>query len=164
MLTPIVEPHFMTNRISLRPLLVAAIVLPCCLTGAILPACAQSPLEQQRQKQRTARQGAPALAGRVVSVQNGVIYTSITTDWPAAGITDGTVLRVQLAGRTFNARFLSPTHYSRVLNDPAARKGLDVDLACTVNRDGTLVVVGLAGGLPEWLGVKSGSPITVVRQ
>ena len=159
----IVEPHFMTTRISLRPLLVAAIVLPCCLAGTILPAGAQSPLDHQRQKQRTARTGTPALAGRVVSVQNGVIYTSITADWPSAGITDGTVLRVQLAGRIFNARFLSHSHYSQVVTDPAARKDLDVDVACTLNRDGFLAVVGLSGSLPEWLGVKSGSPLTVVK-
>jgi len=97
-------------------------------------------------------------------VQTGFIYTSITTDWPSAGFIDGTVLQVQLAGRTFNARFLSSTHYSKVANDLAARKALDVDVACTLNRDGSLAVVGLSGALPEWLGVKSGSPVIVIRK
>ena len=154
----------MTTQISLRPLLIAGIVLLCYLPGSILPAGAQSPLEQQRQKQRATRTDPPALTGRVVSVQDGFIYTSITTDWSSTEITDGTVIRVQLAGRTFNARFLSLTHYSQVVNDPAARRSLDVDRACTANRDGSLTVVGLSSGLPEWLGVKSGSPVTIVKQ
>ncbi|MDO8475207.1 MAG: hypothetical protein Q7W02_03245 [Candidatus Rokubacteria bacterium] len=98
-----------------------------------------------------------------MAVQNGVIHTSITADWRSGGITDGTVLRVQLASRTLNARFLSPSHYSQVVTDPAARKGLDVDVACTLNRDGSLAVVGLSGSLPEWLGVKTGSAVTVVK-
>ena len=62
------------------------------------------------------------------------------------------------------ARFLSSTHYSQVANDSAARKALDVDVACTLNRDGSLAVVGLSGALPEWLGVKSGSPVIVIRK
>jgi hypothetical protein len=99
----------------------------------------------------------------VVAVQNGVIYTSITADWPSAGITDGTVLQVHLAGRIFNARFLSPSHYSQVVTDSAARTGLDVDVACTIDRNGSLAVVGLSGSLPEWLGVNSGSPVSVVK-
>jgi len=148
----------MTTRIHLLLLLlIVTIVAPSWLPATILPARAQSPLEQQRGSGTTT----PALAGRVLSVQDGVIYTSITTDWPSAGITDDTVLRVQLAGRTFNARFLSPTHYAQVVNDPAARQGLDVDIVCTLDRDGTLAVVGLAGGLPEWLGVKPGWRVTV---
>ena len=167
--TTIVKTHFMGTRMSFQLLFVGAVVLPCCFVGTTVPASAQSagaqsPLEQQRLKQRMARTAAPALAGRVMSVQNGFIYTSITTDWSSAGITDGTVLRVQLLGRTFSARFLSPTHYSQVVSDPTARKGLDVDLACTLDRSGALAVVGLSSGFPEWLGVKSGSPITVVKQ
>jgi len=146
-----------------RLLFITAIVLPCLLPAAILPAGAQSPLEEQRQKQGTARTGTPALAGRVVAVQNGVIYTSIAADWPSAGITDGTVLRVHLAGRILNARFLSPGHYSQVVTDSAARTDLDVDVACTIDRDGSLAVVGLSGSLPEWLGVNSGSPVSVVK-
>jgi hypothetical protein len=156
------RPGFMATPILLRLLLITAIVLPSLLAGAILPAGAQSPLEEQRRQQAARRRDA-ALAGRVVAVQDGVIYTTITADWPSAGITDGTVLRVQLARRILNARFLSPSHYSQIVTDPAARKGLDVDVACTLNRDGSLAVVGLSGSLPEWLGVKSGSPVTVLK-
>jgi hypothetical protein len=157
------NPHLILTRIAFRSLLVATIVLSDWLLGTAFSAHAQSPLEQQRQ-QPANRANAPALAGRVVSVQNGVIYTSITANWPSAGITDGTVLRVRLAGRTVDARFLSANHYSQVVTDPAARKGLDVDVACTLDNTGALAVVGLAGGLPEWLGVKSGLPVTVVKQ
>lgn len=146
-----------------RRLFITAIVLPCLLPAAILPAGAQAPLQEQRQRQWTAPAGTPALAGRVVTVLNGVIYTSITADWPSAGITDGTVLRVYLAGRVFNARFLSRSHYSQVVTDPVARTGLDVDVACTLSQDRSLAVVGLSGDLPDWLGVKSGSPVAVVK-
>jgi hypothetical protein len=164
MVATTVKPYDLLTRIPLHILLIVTIVLSGWLPDTIFSAHAQSPLEQQRQKPRTPRAGAPALAGRVVSVQNNVIYTSITTNWPSAGITDGTVLRIQLGGRNLDARFLSSTHYSQVLADPAARKSLDVDLVCTLDRAGALAVVGLAGGLPEWLGVKSGSPVTVVKQ
>lgn len=151
---------FNTRRMLARVLLVALVVLPCSLPATVLPAGAQSPLEQQR-RQPAVR---PALQGRVVSVDRGMIYTSISTDWPSAGITDGTVLQVQLAGKSFNARFLSPDHFTQVLNDPAARRSLDVDVACIPNRDGSLSVVGLSGDLPEWLDLKPGSPVTVVKQ
>jgi hypothetical protein len=50
------------------------------------------------------------------------------------------------------------------VTNPAARKGLDVDLAGTIDTTGALAVVGLAGGLPEWLGVKPGWPVSVVKQ
>jgi len=153
----------MATAILLRLLLITAIVLPCLLPAAILPAGAQTPLEEQRNQPTSRKKAGAALAGRVVAVHNGVIYTSITADWPSAGITDGSVLQVQLAGRILNARFLSPGHYSQVLTDPAARKGLDVDVACTLNQDRSLAVVGLSGNLSEWLGIKSGSPVTVVK-
>jgi hypothetical protein len=147
-----------------RPLILLAVAL----TGvwallATFPAEAQSPLEQQRLKPR-ARAAVPALAGRVVSLQNGLIYTSITADWPSAGISGGTALRVRLGGRTLDARFLNPARYAQVVTDPAARKGLDVDVVCTVDRSGALVVVGLAGGLSEWLGLKFGAPVTVEKR
>jgi len=155
MMMPRVKPARVLRRLSF----IAAIVVPCWLSGTVV-AEGQSPLEQQRK----AHPGGVALAGRVVSVHEGVIYTSITANWTAAGLTDGSVVRVQLAGRNFNARFLSPGHYSQVLTDPVARRSLDVDLACTVNRDGALAVIGLSGGLPEWLGVKSGWPVSIVKQ
>lgn len=153
----------MLNRI--RPRIVLAIAL----TGVwwlptTFPAGAQSPLEQQRLKPRAPVAVTPALSGRVVSVHNGLIYTSITADWPSAGISDGTALRVRLGGRTLDARFLNPARYSQVVTDPAARKGLDVDVACTVDNNGALVVVGLAGGLSEWLGLKLGAPVTVEKR
>jgi hypothetical protein len=151
------------NRIRPRIVLVIA------LTGvwwllATVPAGAQSPLEQQRLKPRAPVAVTPALSGRVVSVHNGLIYTSIIVDWPSAGISGGTALRVRLGGRTLDARFLNPARYLQVVTDPAARKGLDVDVACTVDTNGALVVVGLAGGLSEWLGLKFGSPVTVEKR
>jgi hypothetical protein len=153
----------MANRIRLRVVLVIAVGAACCLSGISLPAHAQSPLYQQRQKQASTP-GGPTLSGRVVSVLDGIIYTSIVADWSSAGISDGTVLSVRLAGRTFNARFLSPAHYSEIATDPAARKGLDVDIACTLDQTGALVVVGLGGGLPEWLGIKPGATVSLERR
>jgi hypothetical protein len=148
-----------------RPLILLAVAL----TGVwglltSFPAEAQSPLEQQRRKPRAPVAVTPALSGRVVSLQNGLIYTSITADWPSARIFGGTALRVRLGGRTLDARFLTPPRYLQVVTDPAARKGLDVDVVCTVDRNGALVVVGLAGGLSEWLGLKFGAPVTVEKR
>ena len=131
---------------------------------AASPAEAQSPLEQQRLKPRASVAVTTALSGRVVSVHNGLIYTSITADWPSRGISGGTALRVRVGGRTLDARFLDPTHYLQVVTDPAKRKGLDVDVVCTVDKSGALVVVGLAGGLSEWLGLKLGAPVTVEKR
>jgi hypothetical protein len=51
-----------------------------------------------------------------------------------------------------------------VVSDPAARKGLDVNVARTLDQSASLVVVGLGGGMAEWLGVKLGAPITVEKR
>jgi hypothetical protein len=144
-------------------LLVVAFAVACWFHGATVPAWAQSPLEQQRPKQWAPATGTPALTGWVVSVQSGMIYTSMAADWRSTGISDGTVLRVRLAGRTFEARFLDPATYSRVVTDPAARRGLDMDIICTLDQSGALVVVGLGGGLPEAFGVRAGAPVAIEK-
>lgn len=149
----------------IRPLILLAVAL----TGvwwllATFPAEAQSPLEQQRLKPRAPVAVTPALSGRVVSVHNGLIYTSITADWPSTGISGGTALRIRLGGRTLDARFLNPARYAQMVTDPAARKGLDVDVVCTLDRTGALVVAGLGGGLPESLGSRPGASIGLEKR
>lgn len=148
------------------PRVVLGIVLgAACLLSVIAdPAQAQSPLDQQRQRANAQTVARQTWSGRVVSADGGIIYTGILADWSSTGMSDGDMLRVRLAGRTFDARFLSPAHYARVVTDPAARKGLDVDVACTVDQAGALAVVGLGGGLPEWLGIMPGSAISVEKR
>ena len=154
-------PH--PTRPWIRPSM--ALLAVFCLLGVYSLAQAQSPLEQQRQKLRAPPAVTPVLRGTVVSVRGGIILTSITTaDARAAGITDDTALRLSLAGSAFDARFMSPTSYARVVNDPAARKALDVDVVCTLDSNGTLMVVGLGGGLPEGFGILPGAPVTVGKR
>lgn len=79
MLANIVKHQNLPTPIPLQVLLIIiTIVLSCRLPGTILSALAPSPLEQQRQKRRAPRASSPIPAGRVMSVQTGVIYPSIT--------------------------------------------------------------------------------------
>jgi hypothetical protein len=96
--------------------------------------------------------------GHVVATTADAILTSITHD--QLGVVqnhDG--LTVRVAGRALTTRFFDAARYAALLGSSEAREGLDVDVVCTVDARGSLVIVGLGGGLGDWLAARSGMPV-----
>lgn len=74
--------------------------------------------------------------------------------------------RIHIAGKTLDMRFISKDAYRQLMQNPALRDTLDVDVLCLLNdstRPGAWVVVGLGGGLIDWLQAKPGMTVTIEK-
>ena len=110
-------------------------------------------------------QSAPlVLRGHVDGVQGWLIHTTVPTSGPGgASLEDGDGLQLQVGNRQFFARFVSPERYARLAADSRAAETLDVDIVCTSDASGVLVVAPLAGSLQDVLRLTAATPVTVVR-
>lgn len=98
---------------------------------------------------------APAMVaeGHVIATTADAILISITLD-RLPDLQNHDRLTVRIAGRPLTTRFFDAARYTALLSSPEAREGLDVDVVCTVDAGGGLVIVGLGGALTDWLGAK----------
>jgi hypothetical protein len=104
------------------------------------------------------------LRGRVDGVQGWLIHTTVPTAVPGgASLEDGDGLQLQVGNRQFFARFVSPERYARLTADTSMSETLDVDIVCTSDAHGVLVVAPLAGNLQDVLRLTVATPVTVVR-
>ncbi|MBI3109388.1 MAG: hypothetical protein HYY95_28085 [Candidatus Rokubacteria bacterium] len=98
--------------------------------------------------------------GHVVATTADAILTSITPDQLGA-VQSHDRLTVRVAGRALTTRFFDAARYAALLASPEAREGLDVDVVCTVDARGALVIVGLGGGLGDWLAARPGTDVII---
>jgi hypothetical protein len=104
------------------------------------------------------------LRGHVDGVQGWLIHTTVPTSGPGGvSLEDGDGLQLQIGNRQFFARFVSPERYARLAADTRAAETLDVDIVCTSDASGVLVVAPLAGSLQDVLHLTAATPVTVVR-
>lgn len=71
----------------------------------------------------------------------------------------GDHVRIHVAGKILETRFISQESYDQLMRDQALRETLDVDVLCLLDsstRPGNLAIVGLGGGLVTWLNAKPG--------
>lgn len=79
---------------------------------------------------------------------------------------EGDRARIHIAGKTLDARFVSMNTYRQLMQNPALRDTLDVDVLCLLDdpaQPGAWVVAGLGGGLVEWLQAKPGMIVTIEK-
>ncbi len=98
--------------------------------------------------------------GQVVGTTADALLTSITRD-RLGDVQNHERLTVRVADRALTARFFDAARYTALRASPAAREGLDVDVVCTVDAGGAIVIVGLGGGLTDWLGARPGMRVVV---
>jgi hypothetical protein len=144
-------------------ILLSLLVLTATVDPALSPLHAQTPLQQHRENLRRGVSSALLLRGQVEDVRNGMVYTTIPTSGPGKTLNDDDVLRVQLGGRSFPARFVTAEHYARLAGDASALGMLDVDVLCTADGRGALVVIPLGGDLRDVVRLTAAMPVQVVR-
>ena len=109
---------------------------------------------------------APVLRGLVTTVEGGTIVTSVSpADLSTHDVGDGDRISVEVGGKVLSARIASRSTYLGIIGDPAAAEGLDVDILGVVDdRDpgaARLVILGLGGGIAEWLRATPGMAVTL---
>jgi hypothetical protein len=141
--------------------LLAATLSLLLIVGALAPALPSSVEAQSA----PGAAGAPlVLRGRIDEIQGWLIYTSVpTAGTGGVGLADGDGLQIQLGGQQFFARFVSPERYARLATDPKAVESVDIDIVCTSDAQGALVVAPLSGDLRATIPLAAGTPIVVVR-
>jgi hypothetical protein len=141
-----------TRRLPPATLSLALLLLLLATWGCFLPTGADA-------------QSAPlVLRGSVDGVQGWLIHTTVPTSGPGGvSLEDGDGLQLQVGNRQFFARFVSPERYARLAADTREAETLDVDIVCTSDASGALVVAPLAGSLQDVLRLTAATPVTVVR-
>jgi hypothetical protein len=124
-----------------------------------------TPLRAHRERARSQTPPAsPLLNGSVVALTEDAITTSVGRDQLLdAGVRDEDVVTVRVAGQTITTRFLEPATVAAVLGSPAALDTFDVDVVCTTDARNAVVIVGRGGGLPAWLRLQPGMPVTIEK-
>ena len=125
------------------------------------PAEAQSAQLPTRERIRLPRPPAVSLEGRVVDADADVIVTNISADRWQGHLYTGAFVWVHIGGRTLRTRFLEPEAYAELTANSPALEGLDVDVVCTPDESGSVIIVGLGGDLADWLRVKPRMPVLV---
>lgn len=79
---------------------------------------------------------------------------------------EGDRARIHIADKTLDTRFISRDAYRQLMQNPALRDTLDVDVLCLLDdsaQPGAWVIVGLGGGLVAWLQAKPGMTVTIEK-
>jgi hypothetical protein len=126
----------------------------------------ETPLERYREPTVTRSTPAPVIKGRVAVVERDTIVTSVTSqDLLAHDFGDGDSVALEIGGKIVAARIVSMPTYLALADDPKAAGSLDVDVLGVINDRGQwkalLFIVGLGGGIAEWLGARPGMSVTL---
>ena len=124
-----------------------------------------NPLQRHRQGLGPERVAGQAVQGVVTAVHAGQIVTSI--EWAevrARDIHDGDLVDVFIQGRALPARVFTPESYGRLHTGQKVIPSMDVDVVATPGGDATLVILGLAGDLADFLGAGAGIPVTLQKR
>ena len=127
-------------------------------------------LNRYRQSQSAAvadDAGRARIEGQVSRVHDDGIDTTVSVgQLRSVGIGDHDLVQIDVAGKEMRARLMLRDDFLEILRDKDARLGIDVDVVCIADSFGPaslVTIVGLGGGLTEWLQVRSGSAISLTR-
>ena len=129
------------------------------------PPRGSTPLERSREPAATRAALASVIQGQVARVQPDIIVTTVSSgDLLAHDLGDGDRVSVEIGGKVLAARIASGAAYLAIVGDPAAAESLDVAILGVIDDRGPgerLVIVGLGGGIAEWLSARPGMPLTL---
>ena len=147
----------MPTRHELQAVLLIVLALVAITPAAVAPALAQ-------RSTSSSPSSALVLRGHVEAVEGWLVHTSIpVAGAPGAALEDGDGLQLELGGHRFFARFVSPERYAMLAGNPNARAALDVDIVCTGDGYGTLVIAPLSGDLQDLVALDATTSVVVVR-
>jgi hypothetical protein len=157
----------MTSKFVFRSgVLLILLVNACLLVSA---AMAENKLDEHRRNSSQARnQSEPTgAAGQIAHFDQNSIATTISlAQLERAGIGDHDRVNAAIGGKTLSARVVQHEAYLKLKEDPRASRMLDVDVLCVL--DGTspssvVTLVGLGGGLGDWLKPSIGNAVTLTQ-
>lgn len=126
---------------------------------------ADNPFPEHRMRVQQGHVQVDSVRGLVVdAVGDDRLVTNIAPAALAAkGIEDSDNVTLTVGKETMRARIMSERSFSDTMSDAQLRDSLDVDIICLL-APARMEVVGLGGGLVEWLGPNKRMPVVVEKE
>ncbi len=126
------------------------------------PGIADHPLRRHREGLARGSADPRAVAGAVISVEEGQMRTTLSwRDLEARGARDGDRIDLVIGERILPARLLTADGYRRLRGDQEALAAVDVDVVSVQGPDEGVVLLGLSGDLAAFLGAYPGMPVAL---
>jgi hypothetical protein len=123
-----------------------------------------TPLQEHRERHARSTPPTAVATGEVTGSTADAILTNIRlAEIETAAVQDDDVLQLTLGGRVLTTRYLDSASFAALQTSAEARDAIDIDVICTIDSGGGLIIVGLGGGLGDWLQAAPGSRVVLEK-